>query len=175
MYLAGDTVTYGDVADKLGGLGRQFSRSVWSEQYLLDELAHDPNNMMRKYRAAFAQGRGVAWDKRGTFNQRHAIPVTDVASWINSNLTSRRGGNLESDYLGSRHEDRFTEQKTDAREGQTNFATPFSTLSRRPVGGGTGEILCAERSRCRSVRANGIVFDQPLSPTLSPRNLMFRR
>ncbi|MEK6290141.1 MAG: aromatic alcohol reductase [Paraburkholderia tropica] len=90
VYLAGDTVTYGEVADKLqAGLGRQFSRSVWSEQYLLDELARDPNNMMRKYRAAFAQGRGVAWDKRGTFNQRHAIPVTDVASWINSNLTSR--------------------------------------------------------------------------------------
>ncbi|QNB17566.1 aromatic alcohol reductase [Paraburkholderia tropica] len=92
VYLAGDTVTYGEVADKLqAGLGRQFSRSVWSEQYLLDELARDPNNMMRKYRAAFAQGRGVAWDKSGTFNQRHAIPVTDVASWINTNLVSGRG------------------------------------------------------------------------------------
>lgn len=92
VYLAGDTVTYGEVADKLqAGLGRQFSRSVWSEQYLRDELARDPNNMMRKYRAAFAQGRGVAWDKSGTFNQRHAIPVTDVASWINANLVSGRG------------------------------------------------------------------------------------
>jgi hypothetical protein len=87
VYLAGDTVTYGEVADKLqAGLGRPFSRSVWSEQYLLDELARDPQNMMRKYRAAFAQGRGVAWDKSGTFNQRRAIPVTDVASWINANL-----------------------------------------------------------------------------------------
>ena len=87
VYLAGDTVTYGEVADKLqAGLGRPFSRSVWGEQYLLDELARDPQNMMRKYRAAFAQGRGVAWDKRDTFNQRRAIPVTDVASWINANL-----------------------------------------------------------------------------------------
>ncbi|RQS06932.1 aromatic alcohol reductase [Burkholderia sp. Bp8998] len=92
VYLAGDTVTYGEVADKLqAGLGRPFSRSVWSEQYLLDELVRDPNNMMRKYRAAFAQGRGVAWDKSGTFNQRHAIPVTDVASWINANLVSGGG------------------------------------------------------------------------------------
>lgn len=91
VYLAGDTVTYGEVADKLeAALGRPFSRSVWSEQYLLDELARDPNNMMRKYRAAFAQGRGVAWDKSGTFNQRHAIPVTDVATWINANLASGR-------------------------------------------------------------------------------------
>ncbi|KVV28382.1 hypothetical protein WK78_09560 [Burkholderia cepacia] len=56
-------LVYGEVADKLpAALGRPFSRSVWSEQYLLDELARDPNNMMRKYRAAFAQGRGVACD-----------------------------------------------------------------------------------------------------------------
>ncbi|RZL59812.1 MAG: aromatic alcohol reductase [Variovorax sp.] len=87
VYLAGDTVTYGEVADKLqAALDRPFSRSVWSEQYLLNELARDPQNMMRKYRAAFAQGRGVAWDKRDTFNQQRAIPVTDVASWINANL-----------------------------------------------------------------------------------------
>lgn len=42
--------------------------------------------MMRKYRAAFAIGRGVAWRKDGTFNQKHGISVTDVASWIDENL-----------------------------------------------------------------------------------------
>ncbi|MBP0622899.1 aromatic alcohol reductase [Cupriavidus consociatus] len=90
VYLAGDTVTYGEVADKLqAALGRPISRSEWSEQFLMDELAREPTNMMRKYRAAFAQGRGVAWDKSGTFNHTRAIPVTDVASWINANLTSR--------------------------------------------------------------------------------------
>lgn len=87
VYLAGDTVTYREVADKLqAALGRPFGRSEWSEQHLLDELARDPHDMMRKYRAAFAQGRGVAWSKSGTFNQHRAIPVTDVASWINLNL-----------------------------------------------------------------------------------------
>lgn len=91
VYLAGDTVTYGQVADKLeAGLGRSFTRSVWTEQYLLDELARDPQNMMSKYRAAFAQGRGMSWNKSGTFNQRRAIPVTDVSSWINANLASPR-------------------------------------------------------------------------------------
>ncbi|CAG9264549.1 Putative oxidoreductase [Burkholderia cepacia] len=29
---------------------------------MLDELARDPNNMMRKYRAAFAQGQVAACD-----------------------------------------------------------------------------------------------------------------
>lgn len=91
VYLAGDTVTYGEVADKLeAGLGRSFTRSVWTEQYLLDELARDPQNMMSKYRAAFAQGRGMSWPKSGTFNQRRSIPVTDVSSWIHANLASRR-------------------------------------------------------------------------------------
>ena len=87
VFLAGDTVTYGEVADKLeAALGRPFSRSEWTVPFLMEELASDPQNMMRKYRAAFAQGRGVAWDKVGTFNQRNAIPVTDVAAWIGSNL-----------------------------------------------------------------------------------------
>jgi len=43
---------------------------------------------MRKYRAAFARGRGVAWDKMGTFNQRNAIRVTDLPAWIGANLAS---------------------------------------------------------------------------------------
>ncbi|WP_035180917.1 aromatic alcohol reductase [Achromobacter xylosoxidans] len=91
VYLAGDTVTYGEVADKLqAGLGRPFTRSAWSVEYLLDELSRDPQNMMSKYRAAFAQGRGMSWDKSETFNQRRGIPVTDVASWISANLGSLR-------------------------------------------------------------------------------------
>ena len=87
VFLAGDTVTYGEVADKLQqGLGRRFNRSAWTVEHLLDELAADPQNMMRKYRAAFAQGRGVAWDKNESFNRRRDLPVTDVASWIEANL-----------------------------------------------------------------------------------------
>lgn len=87
VYLAGDTVTYGEVANKLeAALHRPFNRSEWTVPFLMEELARDPRNMMRKYRAAFAQGRGVAWDTAGTFNQRQAIPVTDVAAWIDANL-----------------------------------------------------------------------------------------
>jgi hypothetical protein len=89
VFLAGDTVTYGEVADKLeAALGRPFSRSEWTVPFLMEELAKDPQNMMRKYRAAFAMGRGVAWDKAGTFNERHGIPVTDAADWIKSHLVN---------------------------------------------------------------------------------------
>ena len=87
VFLAGDTVTYSQVADKLeAALGRPFKRSVWSVPFLLEQLASDPKNMMRKYRAAFAIGRGVSWDKRGTFNDRQGIPVTDVSALIDADL-----------------------------------------------------------------------------------------
>jgi hypothetical protein len=87
VFLAGDTVTYGEVADKLeAALGRPFNRSEWTIPFRMEELARDPQNMMRKYRAVFAQGRGVAWDKTGTFNHRNAIPVTDLTAWIENRL-----------------------------------------------------------------------------------------
>ncbi|AOH85784.1 2'-hydroxyisoflavone reductase [Sphingomonas panacis] len=87
VFVAGDTVTYGEVADKLeAALGRPFKRSVWTVPFLMAELANDPKNMMRKYRAAFAIGRGVSWPKEGTFNDRQGILVTDVAALIASDL-----------------------------------------------------------------------------------------
>src|SRR5690606_11719391 len=81
VFLAGDTVSYGDVADRLEvALGRSFSRSEWTVPFLMVELARDPRNMIRKYRAAFAMGRGVTWNKDDTFSQQNGIPVTDIAS-----------------------------------------------------------------------------------------------
>jgi len=87
VYIAGDTLTYAEVADKLqSALGRPFTRTEWSEPYLMDKLALNPQDMMSKYRAVFAQGRGVAWNMEQTFNARNNIPVTDVSTWINANL-----------------------------------------------------------------------------------------
>lgn len=90
VFLAGDTVTYGELADKLeAGLNRPFSRDEWTVPVLMEELAVDPQNMMRKYRAAFGIGRGMSWDKAGTFNDREGIKVTDVSDWIDANLSAR--------------------------------------------------------------------------------------
>ncbi|MCX2750057.1 aromatic alcohol reductase [Arthrobacter sp. MI7-26] len=87
VYLAGDTITYGELADTLESvLQRPFKRVEWTVQFLLDQLASDPDNMTSKYRAVFAQGRGVAWDKSDTFNVRHLIPVTNLRDWIGENL-----------------------------------------------------------------------------------------
>ncbi|MDP9563453.1 UNVERIFIED_ORG: hypothetical protein J2740_004665 [Rhizobium nepotum] len=90
VFLAGDTITYGELADKLeAALNKPFSRSEWTVPVLMEELANDPQNMMRKYRAAFGIGRGMAWDKANTFNVREDIKVTAVSDWIEANLSRK--------------------------------------------------------------------------------------
>ncbi|WP_420868222.1 aromatic alcohol reductase [Collimonas pratensis] len=90
VYLSGDTVTYEEVASILERvLGRQFKRNVWSVPYLLQELKKDPTHHIKKYRAVFAQGKGVAWPKDGTFNVRKSIQVTTAEQWAKKNLTDK--------------------------------------------------------------------------------------
>ncbi|PZP22554.1 aromatic alcohol reductase [Pseudomonas kuykendallii] len=87
LYLAGDTVTYSEVASLLErALGRPFKRNVWTVPYLLQELEKDPTHPIKKYRAVFAQGRGVAWPKADTFNARQSFPVTTAEQWVRQNL-----------------------------------------------------------------------------------------
>ncbi|PXX64543.1 MULTISPECIES: aromatic alcohol reductase [unclassified Pseudomonas] len=90
VYLSGDTVTYGQVADILEEvLGRPFKRNEWTVPYLLSELKKDPTHHIKKYRAVFAQGRGVAWPKAGTFNDKHGFAVTTARDWAKENLQGK--------------------------------------------------------------------------------------
>ncbi len=87
VYLSGDTVTYGQVAGVLERvLGRPFKRNTWTVPYLMQELEKDPTHHIKKYRAVFAQDRGEAWPKAGTFNERQAIQVTTAEQWARENL-----------------------------------------------------------------------------------------
>jgi hypothetical protein len=89
VYLAGDTVTYGEVADKLQSvLGRPFTKAEWTVSQLKSELAQDPDNHIKKYRAVFAEGKGVAWPKRDSFNERNGLNVTNAEEWIRESLHS---------------------------------------------------------------------------------------
>ncbi|RYH70451.1 MAG: aromatic alcohol reductase [Alcaligenaceae bacterium] len=95
VYLSGDTVTYGEVATMLESvLGRPFKRNVWTVPHLMQELEKDPEHHIKKYRAVFAQGRGVSWPKVGTFNERQSIPVTTAEQWAKKNLVDRCERNL---------------------------------------------------------------------------------
>lgn len=90
VYLAGDTVSYGQVAHILEhALGRPFKTNVWTVPHLMDELRKGPTHHIKKYRAVFAQGRGVAWPKAVTFNEQPGIPVTTAEQWARANLASK--------------------------------------------------------------------------------------
>lgn len=87
VHVAGDTVTYRDVADALDRVrGIKVHRHEWTIPELKRELAAAPEDAMRKYRAVFAEGRGVAWDKDETFNVRHGIAVCGLEQWLRDHL-----------------------------------------------------------------------------------------
>lgn len=88
VYTAGDTLTYGELADLLERvIGRKVERREHSVQRLLADLEDAPEDNLRKYRAVFAMGRGVAWDAAKTFHQIHGLPVTSAEQWARSNLS----------------------------------------------------------------------------------------
>ncbi|MFC6338243.1 aromatic alcohol reductase [Pseudomonas sp. CCM 7891] len=92
VYTAGDTLTYGQLADTVDAvLGRRVKRIRWSVPQLQADLAEQPEDGLRKYRVVFAQGRGVAWDLASTFNAQRQIAVTSVADWIGHNLKAPQG------------------------------------------------------------------------------------
>ncbi|RON57680.1 aromatic alcohol reductase [Pseudomonas frederiksbergensis] len=87
VYVAGDTITYGQLADVVeSALGREISRVPWSVPMLRAELAKRPDDQLSKYRLVFAEGRGVAWDKAGTFNAQEGIEVVTLERWVAGHL-----------------------------------------------------------------------------------------
>ena len=86
VYTAGDTITYERLAGTVDAvLGQQVERRLWDVPLLEAELARDPDDALKKYRAVFAAGRGVAWDMSTTFNAQRGIPVIDVETWMHRN------------------------------------------------------------------------------------------
>ncbi|KZZ91802.1 NmrA family protein [Moelleriella libera RCEF 2490] len=100
VYTAGDTVSYGDLADVLDevvvaaaaaeGTDR-FSRELWDRETLREQLRREPDNPLVKYRDTFAQGKGVAWDVAGTVNAQRGMPMTDVRRYLTKTTTTTFG------------------------------------------------------------------------------------
>ncbi len=87
VYLAGDTITYRQLADAVNAtLGLNVSRVEWSVAQLKRDLAGEPESSLKKYRLVFAEGAGVAWDKDRTFNMQGGYAVLDLEGWMRENL-----------------------------------------------------------------------------------------
>ena len=91
LYTAGDTVTYRQLADVIDlVLERRVERVLWTVPVLKEQLASDPDSALYKYRVVFAEGRGVAWPIKETFNAQKAIPVVGIERWIREHLALLR-------------------------------------------------------------------------------------
>jgi hypothetical protein len=87
VYVAGDTISYGQLAEVVERVtGREFEKTEWTLEKLRADLAAAPSDVMVRYRAAFALGDGMWWDKSGTFNERRGIKVTDVEGYLRARL-----------------------------------------------------------------------------------------
>lgn len=90
VYLAGDTITYSQLADIVDDtLHTQVHRVEWTVEQLHSELADDPTDTMKKYRAVFAEGVGVAWPLEKSFNHSEGIATTTAGQWARANLSRR--------------------------------------------------------------------------------------
>lgn len=87
IYVASDTLSYGTLADIVEDVTHSnFRRELLTHELLNDALARHPDDVMARYRTAFALGDGMWWDKALTYNESHSIPTTDVRSWLQGHL-----------------------------------------------------------------------------------------
>ena len=87
VYIAGDTITYGQLGDVVDSLsGQKFERTVSDLEELANDLENDPTNSVYKYRSIFGDGRGVSWDLNKSFNAKKGIKTTSVKEWAEKNI-----------------------------------------------------------------------------------------
>ncbi|MEI1718295.1 aromatic alcohol reductase [Acinetobacter baumannii] len=83
VYVAGETISYGELAEVVERVtGHAFEKTLWSLDKLRADLAQTPDDVMARYRAAFALGDGMWWDKANTFNAKYGIETVDVAHYL---------------------------------------------------------------------------------------------
>lgn len=87
IYVAGDTISYGRLAEVIERVtGQIFEKEIWTLDKLRTDLAKTPDDVMARYRAAFALGDGMWWEKSGTFNARNGYETTDVEQYLKAEL-----------------------------------------------------------------------------------------
>ncbi|RYC59768.1 hypothetical protein CHU98_g6430 [Xylaria longipes] len=83
VFAAGDTVSYGDVANLVERrFGGQWKRELWDMQTLQHRLEANPSDNMVKYQNVFGAGKGVAWDMVDTVNAQRGMKMQTVEDYL---------------------------------------------------------------------------------------------
>jgi hypothetical protein len=89
VFIASDTISYGELADVVESeTGTAIERIVLPLAQLQNELASSPDDVMLRYRTAFALGDGMWWDFSRTYNHRKGIETQNVRSWLKAHLAA---------------------------------------------------------------------------------------
>lgn len=83
VFAAGDTVSYGDVADLVEKrFGGPWKRELWDMQTLGERSKANPDDGMVKYQNVFGAGKGVAWDMAATVNAQRGMKMETVEDYL---------------------------------------------------------------------------------------------
>jgi hypothetical protein len=81
MYVAGDTVSYGELAEIVSRIsGKAVKKESWAMEHLEEELRSNPEDGIKKYRLVFAR-EGVWWDKAQTVNAGLGMSMMSVKEY----------------------------------------------------------------------------------------------
>lgn len=91
VYIGGDTVSYGKLADTLDETFREsFKREEWNLPFLKDRLAANPSNLWYKYQCIFGDGKGISWDMAKTLNGQRDISMTTVSDYVQKEFVAAK-------------------------------------------------------------------------------------
>lgn len=83
VYITGDTMRYDDFADLVEKVvERGVKREAWSTQWLQEQAAKKVEDKLRKYRVVFSEDRGLAWEKKGTYNDMKGIEMEGIEAYM---------------------------------------------------------------------------------------------
>lgn len=86
VYVAGDTVSYGELAGIVASAtGKDVETEEWSSAYLEEELKKDPEDGIKKYRLVFARD-GVWWDRERTVHAQLGMDMKRVEQYAHEML-----------------------------------------------------------------------------------------
>lgn len=91
VFVAGDTLSYGQLATIVEeDTGKAVTRVELSLEELNKQLSLYPDDVMLRYRTAFALGSGMWWEKSKTYNHEKGLETIDVKTWLNRHLRDKR-------------------------------------------------------------------------------------
>ncbi|KAI8162595.1 Isoflavone reductase-like protein P3 [Colletotrichum sp. SAR 10_70] len=84
VFVAGDTVSYGKIADLVEKRFPEisFTRERWDLDLLQRNFKKDPGNLWNKYREVFRSREGIAWPEEATLNYKRGIKLESLATHL---------------------------------------------------------------------------------------------